>query len=105
MKRWTEYTQSTDQSKRILRFGEAAAAEAAQGQRNPAPGGQALPESGTSEVADSTVLSDPLKTWKEHPIGNPLYFSVVTFTSLGYGDIQPKGWFKFFAASEALTSV
>ena len=34
-----------------------------------------------------------------------LYFSVVTFTSLGYGDISPLGISRFFAASEALLGV
>lgn len=33
---------------------------------------------------------------------NSLYFSVVTFTTLGYGDILPLGISKFFAAIEAL---
>lgn len=30
------------------------------------------------------------------------YFSIVTFTTLGYGDITPKGLSRFFAAIEAL---
>ena len=34
-----------------------------------------------------------------------LYFSVVTFTSLGYGEVTPVGWARFFAASEALIGV
>lgn len=33
---------------------------------------------------------------------NSLYFSVVTFTTLGYGDILPIGISKLFAAIEAL---
>ena len=33
---------------------------------------------------------------------NSLYFSVVTFTTLGYGDILPLGISKFFAGFEAL---
>lgn len=35
-------------------------------------------------------------------LGNTLYYSVVTFTTLGYGDIIPTGIVKFFAAVEAL---
>lgn len=31
-----------------------------------------------------------------------LYFSVVTFTTLGYGDITPQGFSRFLAATEAL---
>ncbi|GEM_PF-3534877 len=34
-----------------------------------------------------------------------LYFSVVTFTSLGYGEITPVGIARFFAAAEALLGV
>ena len=34
-----------------------------------------------------------------------LYFSVVTFTSLGYGDISPVGFSRFLAAGEALLGV
>lgn len=33
---------------------------------------------------------------------NSLYFSVVTFTTLGYGDLTPLGLSRFFAACEAL---
>jgi len=32
---------------------------------------------------------------------NSLYFSVVTFTTLGYGDLSPHGWTRAFAAIEA----
>ncbi len=32
---------------------------------------------------------------------NCLYFSVVTFTTLGYGDISPTGWARLIAATEA----
>lgn len=34
---------------------------------------------------------------------NVLYFSVVTFTTLGYGDITPVGWNRFFTAAEAFS--
>jgi len=33
---------------------------------------------------------------------NALYFSVVTISSLGYGDMQPIGWSKFLAGVEVL---
>jgi len=32
-----------------------------------------------------------------------LYYSVVTFTTLGYGDIHPLGYSHFLASAEALT--
>ncbi|MBL0293844.1 MAG: two pore domain potassium channel family protein [Saprospiraceae bacterium] len=35
-------------------------------------------------------------------LGNTLYYSVVTFTTVGYGDILPIGIMKFFASLEAL---
>ncbi len=46
-------------------------------------------------------------SWLQSPISNLmellgcLYFSVVTFTTLGYGDISPQGWSRPIAAFEA----
>ncbi len=36
-------------------------------------------------------------------VGNSFYFSTVTFTTLGYGDMQPRGRLKFYAALEAMS--
>ena len=36
-------------------------------------------------------------------LGNCIYFSVVTFTTLGYGDISPVGWSRPLAAFEAFS--
>jgi hypothetical protein len=41
----------------------------------------------------------------EVPTNDPwtcLYFSVVTWTTLGYGDIRPVGFARFIAGSEAI---
>ena len=46
---------------------------------------------------DGTIL--------RYDFGNALYFSVVTFTSLGYGDIRPTGIAKMFAGIEALLGI
>ncbi|AGY58830.1 ion channel [Gloeobacter kilaueensis] len=35
-------------------------------------------------------------------LAQALYFSVITFSTTGYGDIHPQGWAQVFAASEAL---
>ena len=53
---------------------------------------------GTNTIQFSSELSllDNLKH-----ITNTTYFSVVTFTTLGYGDLAPMGWARFFAAIEA----
>ena len=51
---------------------------------------------GVSEVARALV---------EPGFPAALYFSTVTFTTLGYGDVVPKQSFRLFAASEALVGV
>lgn len=47
----------------------------------------------------------PANSWSENlqDFANCLYFSVVTFTTLGYGDLSPIGWSRLFAASEAFS--
>lgn len=38
-------------------------------------------------------------------IGDSLYFSTITFTTLGYGDFTPSGWLKVVTAAEAFWGV
>jgi hypothetical protein len=50
-------------------------------------------------VIDTTVKPEPrpIKEWSD-----AVYFSVVTWTTLGYGDLQPQGSCRLIAASEAI---
>lgn len=50
---------------------------------------------------DNGIIYNP-KSSKNVSFLNALYFSVVTFSSLGYGDIQPIGWSKFISVIEVL---
>jgi hypothetical protein len=38
-------------------------------------------------------------------VATALYFSAVTFTTVGYGDWHPVGWARMFAAAEALSGI
>ncbi|MCV6626906.1 MAG: ion channel [Cellvibrionaceae bacterium] len=51
-----------------------------------------------------TVSFDPYGGWSKNgrALLDSIYFSVVTFTTLGYGDITPLGISRLFAAIEAL---
>jgi hypothetical protein len=51
------------------------------------------------------TLIGPENTIIHNDFGNALYFGVVTFTSLGYGDIRPTGFVKGFARIEALMGI
>ncbi len=39
------------------------------------------------------------------PLWDSIYFSIVTFTTLGYGDFQPQGYLRIFASLEAILGV
>lgn len=57
-------------------------------------------------VAPSALCQEQLSA-HDTEWGEAIHFSVVTFTTLGYGDLQPKpeGWFKFVADAEAVAGV
>lgn len=57
------------------------------------------------QYRESFLGYDPLQTAAQniHEYFMALYFSVVTFTTLGYGDIAPLGFSRIFAASEAFS--
>lgn len=40
-----------------------------------------------------------------HSFMDCVYFSITTYTSLGFGDIAPTGWIRFLAGMEALTGL
>ncbi|RZK47857.1 MAG: two pore domain potassium channel family protein [Pedobacter sp.] len=42
---------------------------------------------------------------KNFNLGDSLYFSTITFTTLGYGDFSPVGWLKMLSALEAFLGV
>jgi len=37
--------------------------------------------------------------------GNVLYFTIITFTTVGYGDIMPLSWMKLIVSLESLLGV
>ncbi|WP_297514406.1 potassium channel family protein [Thermococcus sp.] len=63
-------------------------------------------------LAPARILlnNTPIGITEQQPYGswfgtflNALYYSLVTFTTLGYGDMHPTGWLKALSALEALT--
>jgi hypothetical protein len=44
-------------------------------------------------------------SYKGFTLGDGLYFSTITFTTLGYGDFSPMGWLKILSAMEAFSGV
>ncbi|QEM10183.1 potassium channel family protein [Mucilaginibacter rubeus] len=54
--------------------------------------------------ADSNSISANT-TNKTFNLGDSIYFSTITFTTLGYGDFSPNGWLKALSAIEAFSGV
>lgn len=55
------------------------------------------------DSGDGIIRFNPANTFKQNieDLGSSIYFSVVTFTTLGYGDIHPHGWARLVATIEA----
>ena len=57
---------------------------------------------GLSFSGESLALNSEMSLWANFKIFmTSLYFSIVTFTTLGYGDLAPMGYARAFAAVEA----
>ena len=53
-------------------------------------------------VYTGEMVHEATRGWGASPLFNALYISMVTFTTLGYGDFAPVGFGRLLAASEAL---
>ncbi|HKG08312.1 MAG TPA: potassium channel family protein [Pedobacter sp.] len=54
---------------------------------------------------DSGLIAINSAAVKEFDFGTSLYFSTITFTTLGYGDLSPTGWLRILASIEAFIGV
>lgn len=52
----------------------------------------------------AVVQTDP-SMGAPSPLWDSLYFSVITFTTVGFGDVHPTGWMRVFAMIEGLAGV
>ncbi|MCZ6835428.1 MAG: potassium channel family protein [Planctomycetota bacterium] len=61
---------------------------------------------GESTITHSGVdPSEAIAKWNKNPVMNPIYFSLMTLVTLGYGDFAPLGIFKLLCGFEALLGV
>jgi uncharacterized protein YjbI with pentapeptide repeats len=65
--------------------------------------GTELPPEENPDIIDYSLDSFAFNTETLKDFGYCLYYSVVTFTTLGYGDIHPLGYSHALASAEALT--
>lgn len=54
---------------------------------------------------NNSLISNNLNTKMDENLGDSLYFSTITFTTLGYGDLSPHGWLKFLCSIESFLGV
>ncbi|WP_188202595.1 potassium channel family protein [Thermococcus camini] len=65
--------------------------------------GTTLNPKGSICISTADSVCTPIGMSGIEGIFNVLYYSMVTFTTLGYGDMHPTGWLKALSAIEALT--
>jgi hypothetical protein len=73
---------------------------------SPAPAAQA-PLAGTATAGAGTrriVCLADMKPWHNR-LATAVYYSVITFATVGYGDWHPVGWARLLASAEALSGV
>ena len=54
---------------------------------------------------NSDLISLNTSNGKHFNFGDSFYFSTITFTTLGYGDLSPTGWLKILSSIEAFSGV
>jgi len=55
--------------------------------------------------AQDALADEPEEGVDAADIGSVIYYSAITYTTVGYGDITPVGDIRFFAAIEALSGM
>ena len=53
-------------------------------------------------IGNDQLLSNQVKHHTENSLLECLYFSITTYTTLGYGDLSPSGWLRIITSLEAL---
>ena len=61
--------------------------------------------SGISRIGEGVIKFSFESGFSLKEFGYSIYYSIVTFTSLGYGDIHPLGWSHVIASIEVILGV
>lgn len=54
---------------------------------------------------NNSLISNNIDKTLVPTLGDSFYFSTITFTTLGYGDLSPHGWLKFLCSMESFLGV